>query len=97
MMSTEIVDIRNRSEVAVDLQKQILEGLSRPIGERELPTVLLYDQRGLRLYDEIITNAPEYYLFPAEEEILKDNALNIAKLMQPELATAQVVLELGAG
>ncbi|KAM6493785.1 DUF323 domain containing protein [Amanita muscaria] len=97
-MSTEIVDLRGYTNVVDDLAKQVLDGLSRPVGERELPTVLLYDQRGLRLYDEITTKAPEYYLFGAEEEILTSHAGDIVKLMQPDVtAPAGVMLELGAG
>ena len=45
------------------LREQILQGLSKPVGKKTLPTMLLYDERGLRLYDNITTNCPEYYLF----------------------------------
>ena len=44
--------------------------------------MLLYDERGLRLYDDITTEVPEYYyLFRAEEEILKTNADDIVQTM----------------
>ncbi len=97
-MSTEILNIRGHDAGAgspPDLCTQVWDGLSQPIGERWLPTMLLYDERGLRLYDDITTNAPEYYLFGAEEEILKKSADDIVKLMH--VATDAVVLELGAG
>ncbi|KAF8573928.1 hypothetical protein K439DRAFT_1624720 [Ramaria rubella] len=42
----------------------MLSGLNQPTGKKSLPTLLLYDERGLRLYDAITTDAHEYYLFP---------------------------------
>lgn len=93
-----------RSSVAVspssDIAQTIDDGLSRRIGQKELPTILLYDERGLRLYDDITTGAPEYYLFGAEEQILKDSANDIVKIMHGstnEVVSDEVVLELGAG
>ena len=68
-----------------------------------MPTMLLYDERGLRLYDDITTAVPEYYLFGAEEEILKNYADDIVATMQRNARTLGdphtqgVVLELGAG
>lgn len=66
-----------------------------------LPTMLLYNERGLRLYDDITTRVPEYYLFGAEEEILKNNADEIVHAMHRGLGEVsiddEVVLELGAG
>jgi uncharacterized SAM-dependent methyltransferase len=101
----EILDLRAHSQhdVAdsqIDIRKQILEGLARPGGERELPTLLLYDERGLRLYDDITTEVPEYYLFGAEEEILKTRADDIVGVMHSHeggVVSDEVVLELGAG
>jgi L-histidine Nalpha-methyltransferase / hercynylcysteine S-oxide synthase len=77
----------------------ICNGLKKPIGERTLPTILLYDERGLRLYDDITTKAPEYYLFAAEEQILRDNGSSIVRLMHggSPVRNGEVVLELGAG
>jgi uncharacterized SAM-dependent methyltransferase len=87
---------------AMNLREQVLEGLSKPAGQRSLPTMLLYDERGLRLYDDITTQAPEYYLFGAEEDILKAHASEIASAMRGGLAVGappqdEIVLELGAG
>lgn len=70
-MKSEIIDVRLRDDHDLsndesrseDLRAQIVQGLSRPHGEKTLPTMLLYDERGLRLYDAITTDAPEYYLF----------------------------------
>ena len=83
------------------IRDDILAGLAKPAGEKTIPTLLLYDERGLKIYDEITTDAPEYYLFPAEERILKHKADEIVKLMHaanPANAFAEeAVVELGAG
>ncbi|PCH40324.1 DUF323 domain-containing protein [Wolfiporia cocos MD-104 SS10] len=99
-----IINVHRPSQpvsTCADIRDEIIAGLSQASGEKSLPTMLLYDERGLRLYDDITTKAPEYYLFPAEEEILKDNALNIARLMHAHngghVKAEEVVVELGAG
>ncbi|KAN0066219.1 hypothetical protein ACQY0O_000313 [Thecaphora frezii] len=46
--------------------------------KRTLPTVILYDEQGLILYDKL-TTAPEYYLFNAELEILREFGPEIAR------------------
>lgn len=84
-----------------DLRMDIVAGLSNPTRLKSLPTMLLYDERGLRLYDDITTKAPEYYLFPAEEEILKNHASDIVRVMHAQddgrLKSDEAVVELGAG
>src|SRR5690606_6622732 len=103
-MPVEIVDIRPSSlqgTSVFDLSQDLLKGLSRPIGEKSLPTMLLYDEEGLRLYDAITTSAPEYYPFTAEEEILKNHSEEIVTIMRSQtkhgISCPQVVLELGSG
>lgn len=100
-MVVEIIDVRSTSQEgndAFNLSKQIVEGLSKPAGHKELPTILLYDERGLRLYDDLTTAAPEYYLFGAEEDILKQHADQIVQAMHSkEISSEELVLELGAG
>jgi uncharacterized SAM-dependent methyltransferase len=95
----EIVDVRIHNEVDGDISKQVLDGLLKPVGLKSLPTLLLYDERGLRLYDDITTEVPEYYLFGAEEEILKNYVDDIIRAMHSrgDRVTNEVVLELGAG
>ncbi|KAL5529074.1 hypothetical protein ACEPAG_5048 [Sanghuangporus baumii] len=100
--SADTVDVPKNGDGSVDLREQIVQGLSKPTGQKTLPTMLLYDEHGLRLYDAITTDCPEYYLFAAEEEILKNNADDIVRLMHARDAEAgdqvkPVVLELGAG
>jgi uncharacterized SAM-dependent methyltransferase len=61
--------------------------------------MLLYDERGLKLYDDLTMEAREYYLFPAEEEILKNKADEIVRAMHREaqISSDANVVELGAG
>lgn len=101
--AVQILDIHARSAPAsgASIRDQIISGLSQPVGRKTLPTLLLYDERGLRMYDEITTDATEYYLFPAEEEILKNKADEIVRVMHSGVANGQpvdeIVVELGAG
>jgi L-histidine Nalpha-methyltransferase / hercynylcysteine S-oxide synthase len=100
----QIVDVRLDERTVTtgtdDIRQQTLTGLKQPVNEKTLPTLLLYNERGLRLYDDITTEAPEYYLFAAEEEILKTHADEIVRVMhsrEGEILPGEVVLELGAG
>lgn len=104
----DIIDIRAHAVSAHDrgntdvfnLRDQILRGLSAPPGDKTLTTLLLYDERGLRLYDKITTQAPEYYLFSAEEEILKNHGDKIAQYMHADTGSeisGESLVELGAG
>ncbi|KAG6889570.1 hypothetical protein C0992_004739 [Termitomyces sp. T32_za158] len=98
-MSAQIIQLHSENADA-NISAQIVDGLRRPAGQKELPTMLLYDERGLRLYDDITTKAPEYYLFGAEEEILKNKADEIVQVMhhgETQVSADEVVLELGAG
>ena len=78
-MQPEIVDVRLKDEQKLsdddsnseNLRAQINHGLSKPPGHKTLPTMLLYDERGLRLYDVLTTNVKEYYLFGCVEPTYK--------------------------
>ena len=98
-MPVEIIDLHSSSSDGLDIPQQLRDGLSRPFGHKQIPTMLLYDERGLKLYDVITTDAPEYYLFPAEEEILKNKADDIVRAMHGEaqISSDEVIVELGAG
>lgn len=65
---TPILDIRIGA-TEFDILKDIKKGL-RPEdgGEKRLPTLLLYDEAGLRLFENI-TYLDEYYLTNAEIEV----------------------------
>ncbi|KAA1474686.1 hypothetical protein DENSPDRAFT_804521 [Dentipellis sp. KUC8613] len=96
--SIAIVDVRASDET--HQKNEVLEGLTRPEGQKYLPTLLLYDERGLQLYDDITTSAEEYYLFPAEV-LLKTHADDIVQAIhgasEGEITEGEVFLELGAG
>ena len=97
----QIVDLHFQDDVeAGDVQKDIVDGLSKPENQKTLPTLLLYNETGLRMYDDITTRAPEYYLFGAEEQILMDNGDEIVRIMHSRsggIVEDEIVLELGAG
>ncbi|KAI6101027.1 histidine-specific methyltransferase [Pisolithus croceorrhizus] len=52
-------------------------GLSKPYNEKELPNLLLYNEEGLRLFEQI-TYQPDYYLTGLEIDILSRHAHQIA-------------------
>ncbi|KAH7130122.1 C-type lectin protein [Dendryphion nanum] len=87
-----ILDIRP-GPTEFDILQDIRSGL-RPEngGEKRLPTLLLYDEAGLRLFEKI-TYLDEYYLTNAEIEVLETYADRIAKHIEP----GSVVVELGSG
>jgi len=90
--TTEIIDIRV-GETDFDILQDIKSGLRPEIGEEKtLPTLLLYDEAGLRLFEEI-TYLDEYYLTNAEIEVLEAYASRVAEKIQP----GSVVVELGSG
>ena len=104
MATIDIIDIRSKvasvSDDTVSMRKQIIDGLSLPAGQKTLSTMLLYDTHGLRLYDKITTDAPEYYLFPAEEQILRDHADEVVRYMHAGVVSRyeqESIVELGAG
>ncbi|ORY18361.1 C-type lectin protein [Clohesyomyces aquaticus] len=90
--ATEIIDIR-AGPTEFDILKDIKKGL-RPDdgGEKTLPTLLLYDEAGLRLFEKI-TYLEEYYLTNAEIEVLETYADRIARDVRP----GSIVVELGSG
>ena len=101
-MSARIVDVRlnsNASNGEVNIRDEVIKGLSRPAGQKTLPQLLLYDDEGLRIFDEITTGVDDYYIFPAEERLLKRHANDIIQVMHgnQDQSMEGVVLELGAG
>jgi len=104
-MPAHIVDARLNDKTSngeVNIRDQIVQGLSRPLNKKSLPILLLYDEEGLRIYDEI-TEVNDYYLFPAEKNLLQVHSNDIVKVMQGGQegqyyqSIESVVLELGAG
>ena len=88
-----IIDIRRDGGSEPSLIFDIRKGLNPGVGrELRMPTMLLYDEAGLKLFEDI-TYLEEYYLTNAEIEVLKNHAADIASHVR---AGSQVV-ELGSG
>ncbi|OCK78313.1 hypothetical protein K432DRAFT_383967 [Lepidopterella palustris CBS 459.81] len=89
---TKILDIRHDIG-KLGVLKDIRNGL-RPEngGEKTLPTLLLYDAAGMRLFEKI-TYLNEYYLTNAEIEVLETYAIRIAERIRP----GSIIVELGSG
>lgn len=88
----DIVDI-HRTEGESSLMEDIYRGIDPSDGKgRSLPTIILYDAQGLKLFEEI-TFLDEYYLTNAEIEVLSSNAKRIVSMIPDN---SQLV-ELGSG
>lgn len=88
----EIIDIR-RDHEEISLAEEIRSGLQPANGgEKRLPTLLLYDEAGLKLFEDI-TYLEEYYLTNAEINVLEQQAEEIARNVAPD----SILLELGSG
>lgn len=104
-IATDIIDVHTQTllgassgDVDNGVPAAIISGLSRPAHHRILPTLLLYTETGLRIYDELTTKATEYYLFGAEEDILKNHGDEIIRAMHSRgCIEGESVVELGAG
>ena len=87
-----IIEIRHDRE-ELDLLKDIESGLRPSDGAgKSLPTLLLYDEAGLKQFEKI-TYLDEYYLTNAEIQVLETYAARIAERIKPN----SIVLELGSG
>ncbi|KAL4081414.1 histidine-specific methyltransferase [Scleroderma yunnanense] len=101
-----ILDVRHRHrsssvDTVRELADRIAKGLDAPFNKKTLPSMILYDEVGLLLYDKFSAETPEYYPFGAEMEILKMRADEIVQVMHVRSNSAivpgEVVVELGAG
>lgn len=87
-----IIDIR-RGTVEKTILDDIREQLRPQEGqERRMPTLLLYDEIGLQIFEDI-TYLDEYYLTNDEIDVLESYGDQIAERIQP----GSVVVELGSG
>lgn len=87
-----IIDIRSDA-ASIELKHLISDGLHPQKGaEKTLPTLLLYDNAGLKLFEQI-TYLDEYYLTGDEIQVLEKHAAQIAERI-PDNA---MVVELGSG
>jgi hypothetical protein len=53
----DIIDIR-RDAVEINLKEDVLTSLRPESGPKQLPTLLLYDERGLQLFEEVSLRQP---------------------------------------
>ncbi|KAL6719159.1 hypothetical protein ACLMJK_003396 [Lecanora helva] len=87
-----IIDIRHGS-LTTSLVDEIRAKLNPSDGgEKTMPTLLLYDEQGLKLFEDI-TYLDEYYLTNAEIEALKSHASEIVD----RVPAGTMVIELGSG
>ncbi|KAL6414597.1 hypothetical protein AUP68_01128 [Ilyonectria robusta] len=89
--SPEIIDIRGE-HVEFNLKEEVISSFNPDEGPRTLPTLLLYNEKGLQLFEEI-TYLDEYYLTNYEIEVLKKSSADIARRV-PE---GSMLIELGSG
>lgn len=87
-----IIDIRSDT-AGIELRQLIHEGLKpQDGGEKTLPTLLLYDNKGLKLFEDI-TYLEQYYLTGEEINVLEKYAERIAE----RIPSGAMVVELGSG
>ena len=90
----QIEDIR-KDGALTPLVEQIRSGLHQEGGkEKTLPTLLLYDEQGLKLFEKI-TYLDEYYPTGQEIEVLERYADSIADRIAP--GHGSMIVELGSG
>jgi uncharacterized SAM-dependent methyltransferase len=92
IQDAKIIDIR-RGKFEDTLTKDLLDGLQPKNGHpKALPTLLLYDEVGLKLFERI-TYLEEYYLTNAEIEVLNAHADKIVE----RIPANSFLVELGSG
>ncbi|WYZ45172.1 hypothetical protein EsH8_VIII_000488 [Colletotrichum jinshuiense] len=87
----DIIDIQ-RVAVETNLKDDIISMWNPTNGPRRLPTLLLYNERGLQLFEDI-TYLDEYYLTNNEIKVLEKSSAEIAQNIPSE----SMVIELGSG
>lgn len=107
-IGVDIIDIR-REAAELNMKDEIMELLKPIQGPKELPTLLLYDERGLQIFEDVgflmanggthlltksqITYLQEYYLTNAEIDVLERSANSIAEA----IPSGSIAVELGSG
>ena len=87
-----ILDVR-RQQQDFSLLSELRKFLNLEDGsEKKLPPTLLYDEKGLQLFEEI-TYLDEYYLTNAEIEVFEKHAEDIVQHVRP----GSQLVELGSG
>ncbi|KAI1823114.1 DUF323 domain protein [Xylaria intraflava] len=86
-----IIDIR-RDTIQANLKEEIYRLFCPDEGPRQLPTLLLYNEKGLQLFEKI-TYLEEYYPTNAEIDVLKRSVAAIAA----NIPSGSMLIELGSG
>jgi uncharacterized SAM-dependent methyltransferase len=86
----QVYDIRQQQEDSNELQAKIRTGISST--PMSLPSLLLWDEEGLRRFDQF-ADSGAYYLRDKEFEILQKRGRDIAVV----IPTGSVLVELGCG
>lgn len=93
-----IIDIRPHLEKTEDtLRESIQESLEKITSDQtneagvEMPSLLLWDEQGLRYFEDI-TYSPSYYLTNEEIGVLEKNKYQIAERIEP----GSMLFELGS-
>ena len=90
--NVDIIDIR-QDRIEHSILDEMLAKLRPPAGAtKSMPTLLLYDEEGLKLFEDI-TYLEQYYLTNAEIDVLSHYADEIASRIAP----GSMVVELGSG
>ena len=89
----DIIDIRDGQQ-SLNLSSAIRLGLQNrnEQGHRTLPSLLLWDEQGLRAFEEV-TYTPGYYLTNTEIALLETHSHELAQKIEP----GTILLELGSG
>ncbi|KAJ6133484.1 histidine-specific methyltransferase [Penicillium samsonianum] len=88
----EILDIRRQGEDSMNLREELVASLTRPASFRSIPSILLWDDRGQELFEDIM-NCPQYYPFRAELALLS----GYSDQMVTATGQSRLIIELGAG
>ncbi len=89
-----IIDIQSRHEVEY-LSQEMRDSLKTPASAQDprwIPSVLLWDQEGLKRFEDI-TYLDEYYLTQTEIGILERSSNEMARKIKPN----SMLIELGSG
>jgi uncharacterized SAM-dependent methyltransferase len=105
----DIIDIR-RDAVEINLKEDVLTSLRPESGPKQLPTLLLYNERGLQLFEEVSLRQPSsqcrYVLTRKkitylDEYYLTNAEINVLQKSADSIAKAipsdSMVVELGSG
>lgn len=87
-----IHDIRRGDDDTAELRAELISGLLDAGSTKHLPPILLWDEKGQDLFEDI-TLSPHYYPYRVELELLNSWNEEIIESVEP----GTVIIELGAG